>query len=313
MNSIVRVAVAVIRNKNGQVFVAQRPDNVHQGGLWEFPGGKVESGETVLEALKREIKEEIGISVKDAQPLIKISYQYPDKHVLLDVWEVLRYSGNAHGKEGQPCNWVESGDLGQLSFPAANRPIISAVQLPAAFLVTPEPGADRDVFLENLERSVSSGIRWLLFRARTLSSKDYITLAQKVCQICEANAASVMLTADPQTVKDLGAKGLHLSAKQLMEISERPVGEGFWLSASCHNAEEVEQANIVGADFIFTGSVKQTASHENIKPIGWGKFSRLTEIANMPVYAIGGMTKADQQQSRAVGGQGIAAIRAFWS
>lgn len=313
MNSIVHVAVAVIRNENGQVFVTQRPDHVHQGGLWEFPGGKVESGETVLEALEREIKEEIGISIQDAQPLITIPYQYPDKHVLLDVWEVTRYSGDPHGKEGQPCNWVESNDLGQLSFPAANHPIISAVQLPVAFLVTPEPGADRDLFLDNLERSVSSGIRWLLFRARTLPSKDYKTLAQKVCQICEVNAVSVMLTTDPETVKDLGAQGLHLAAKQLMEITERPVGEDFWLSASCHNAEEIKHANIIGVDFIFAGSVKQTASHVNIKPIGWEGFARLTEIANMPVYAIGGLTTDDQQQSRAAGGQGIAAIRAFWS
>lgn len=312
MTSIVHVAVAVIRNKNGQVFVTRRPDHVHQGGLWEFPGGKVESGESVVEALKREIEEEASIRIQDAQPLIKIPYKYPDKHVLLDVWEVTRYTGDPHGKEGQPCNWVDSDDLGKLFFPAANHPIVSAVQLPSAFLVTPEPNEDKQLFLKNLERCISNGVRWLLLRAKTLSGDDYKVLAREVCRLCEARSASVMLNTDLATIESLSATGMHVSAHQLMQLRERPVGENIWLSASCHTREEVEHANLIAVDFIFLGSVKRTASHEDVKPMGWQKFSTLAELASMPVYAIGGMTLDDQQQSRMMGGQGIAAISAFW-
>jgi len=313
MNSIVHVAVAVIRDNDGRVFVAQRPDHVHQGGLWEFPGGKVEPGESVLNALHREIKEEIGVVIQKARPLIKIPYRYPDKHVLLDVWEVLQSNGEPRGKEGQPCQWIGSNDLGNWPFPAANRAIISAVKLPSTFLVTPEPCADEKLFLENLERCITSGIRWLAFRAKTLSESDYKRLARKVCEIGLAHNATVMLSTDLETIDSLAAAGLHVTASQLMDLEHRPLSVDKWFSASCHSREEIEHASSIGVDFIFVGSVMQTASHKDIKPMGWDAFLRLTEFANMPVYAIGGMTLEDQEKSHEMGGQGIAAIRALWT
>ena len=312
MNSIVHVAVAVIRDKDGQVFITRRPNYVHQGGLWEFPGGKVEPGESVLDALRREIKEEAGVSIQHAQPLIKIPYRYPDKHVLLDVWEVTQYSGDPHGKEGQPCNWVATRDLVTLDFPLANRPIISAVQLPSVFLVTPEPGSDKKLFLATLVRSIESGVRWIVLRAKSLSDDDYKTLAREVCEICSIRGATVMLSTDTEEIDRLAAGGLHVTASQLMRLKNRPLRADQWFSASCHNREEIEHANSIGIDFIFLGSVKQTASHKDVKPIGWDEFARLTDFASMPVYAIGGMTSEDQAQSRLMGGQGIAAIRALW-
>ena len=122
MTDQIHVAAAVIRNEANQVFISLRPDHVHQGGLWEFPGGKVETGESVYDALVREIHEENGIDIKSAQPLIKIPFRYPDKHVLLDVWEVLEFSGTAHGKEGQECRWTDIDELNQFTFP----PVISS-------------------------------------------------------------------------------------------------------------------------------------------------------------------------------------------
>ena len=116
-NNIVHVAVAVIQDSHGQYFIAKRPQESHQGGLWEFPGGKVESNETVVEALKRELFEEIGITLVQASPLIQIHHNYSDKSVLLDVWSIDKFTGKAFGKEGQETCWINKSDFFSYDFP----------------------------------------------------------------------------------------------------------------------------------------------------------------------------------------------------
>jgi len=128
---VVHVAVAVItdEDKTGKkVLIAKRPDHVHKGGLWEFPGGKVENTESVLEALTRELKEELAISVLNAAPLLKVQHDYPEKSVLLDVWEVTQFSGSAIGNEGQPVAWVPVDQLNGYQFPEANHPILDELR-----------------------------------------------------------------------------------------------------------------------------------------------------------------------------------------
>ena len=125
--NVVHVAVAVIHDTHGQVLIARRPESVHQGGLWEFPGGKVEPGETVMEALKREIEEELAIQVASAEPLIEVRHDYADKCVLLDVWCVSKFTGVPIGNEGQPLCWVKIEQLTDYAFPEANQPIIEAL------------------------------------------------------------------------------------------------------------------------------------------------------------------------------------------
>lgn len=312
MSNPVHVAVAVIRNDDGKIFITRRPDHVHQGGLWEFPGGKVENDESVQDALRREIQEEVGIQIQHALPLITIPFRYPDKHVLLDVWEVLSYSGVPHGKEGQASNWVDVSDLQSISFPPANHSIVRALQLPASILVTPEPDDNFDLFLESLTLSIDNTQHWIQLRARNLSTQRYYDLAREASEVCRKLDARLMLGSDADSVQMLDAAGLHLTARQLMNISERPVSSDKWLSASCHSQPEIEKANAVGVDFIYLGSVKKTASHEGGEVLGWKKFSELVSSATMPVYAIGGMTKDDVDQCRLYGGQGIAAISSLW-
>jgi len=122
------VAVGVIVDSNDKILIARRPVQLHQGGLWEFPGGKVESGESVQCALSRELAEELAIEVSRARPLIKIAHDYSDKSVLLDVWWVEGFTGSARGVEGQPIAWVSSEQLSDYQFPEANSAIVQAVQ-----------------------------------------------------------------------------------------------------------------------------------------------------------------------------------------
>lgn len=123
----IHVAVGVIVNARGEILIALRPEHSHQGGLWEFPGGKVEAGETVQQALQRELREELGLEIESLRDCVEIRHDYPDKSVLLDVWWVDRFSGKPLGREGQPIRWVAAHQLREYAFPAANQPIIDAV------------------------------------------------------------------------------------------------------------------------------------------------------------------------------------------
>ena len=126
----IHVVAAIIVGPDQQIFISRRGDHLHQGGLWEFPGGKVEVGENPEAALARELFEEVDIHVTSAQPYMRGEHDYVDKKVLLDIWQVDAFSGKAQNKEGQQCRWLSleqilapSGD-NDLCFPAGNQPIL---------------------------------------------------------------------------------------------------------------------------------------------------------------------------------------------
>lgn len=125
--SVVHVAVGVII-RDRRVLISFRAANLHQGGLWEFPGGKIEQGETVLDALRREFAEELGLRVDDATAMLRVAHDYGDKRVLLDVWRITHWEGEPCGLEGQPLQWAAIDSLHELAFPAANEAIVLALQ-----------------------------------------------------------------------------------------------------------------------------------------------------------------------------------------
>ena len=125
MSGTVHVAVGIVADASGAILIARRPDHAHQGGRWEFPGGKVESDEAVETALQRELQEELGITVQAAEPWLQVHHAYPDKTVLLDVWRVTAWRGEPHGREGQPLRWALPAALTNFAFPAADEPIIA--------------------------------------------------------------------------------------------------------------------------------------------------------------------------------------------
>ncbi|NOQ87964.1 MAG: 8-oxo-dGTP diphosphatase MutT, partial [Gammaproteobacteria bacterium] len=165
MSDSVHVAVAVIVNENNDVCLSLRHKDAHQGGLWEFPGGKIEHGETVSQSLEREIKEELNICIDDSRPLITVPHSYKDKNVYLHVNRILSYHGQAVGVEGQEITWVAIKELSSYDFPAANEAIVKAIQLPDRYLITGKFLDEKD-FLKKLSAALDSGIKLVQLRLK---------------------------------------------------------------------------------------------------------------------------------------------------
>lgn len=305
------VAAAVIR-REGRILIAQRPSDKHQGGLWEFPGGKVDAGESVEQALARELQEELGIVVTASRPLIRITHDYPDKSVCLDVHEVSAFTGEAHGREGQPVRWVTPEEMTAYQFPAANLPILAAARLPACYHITPED-QDEAGLLDWLEQKKQKGAQLILLRLPQWSRTRYLGLAEEFLARCQSAGMTLILHGEDASLLDVvAAHGLHMPARVLhspLNDLQRPVPASVWLAASVHNAEEIQQAEALGVDFVTLSPVQATLSHPDAQPLGWEKFAQLAGQAKMPVYALGGMQLADTGTSWRHGGQGIAGIR----
>ncbi len=312
----IHVMAAVIKNSQGHILIARRADGAHQGGLWEFPGGKLEPGESRLAALRRELREELGIETIQARPLIDIRHDYPDKSIRLDVWLVEEFSGNAHGAEGQPVRWVQSAELAQFEFPAANRPIVTAAQLPEHYLIT--PNCDEQTLFRGLDQVSTNGITLVQLRQTQLKPEEYEALAQRVMQRY-GNDFKWLVKGD--TPPSLPNCGWHLSSAQLRQlwqqqhlIPETEAKNPFsgLLAASCHNAEELAMAAALGADFVTLSPVQTTASHPDAKPVGWQQAELLISEVNLPVYLLGGLQPTHCAQAFDIGAQGVAGISAFW-
>ncbi|KAA6186614.1 Nudix family hydrolase [Thiohalocapsa marina] len=314
---IIHVAAGALVDPDGRVLIARRPPGVHQGGLWEFPGGKLEPGEAPSQGLARELHEELGIQVRRFRPLIRVHHDYGDRHVRLDVYRVDAFEGDPVGREGQPLAWVRPDDMDAAGFPAADRPIISALRLPSRYLITGDDPRDPAAFAARLDRALAAGIRIVQLRAHALSDRDYGRLAERLYPICRAAGARLLLnrdwSRDPALAATLPGDGVHLSARMLQRLQTRPVAADRLVGASCHSAAELALAQRLQLDYALLSPVLPTRSHPGAATLGWAGFSALVEPVGLPVYALGGLGPQHLAISHASGAQGIAAISGLWS
>jgi 8-oxo-dGTP diphosphatase len=309
-----QVAVGVIFHPQGdRVLLARRPPHVPHGGLWEFPGGKRHAGESREAALGRELLEELNIVVEEARPLIAIDHDYPGASVHLDVWRVTAYRGEPCGREGQELAWVPVSELRAREFPAANRPIVSALELPPLFLVTPDLDDYGETFFRAADTVLAAGVRLLQFRSRRLDDAERAGVIGRLAQLCIRHGARLLVNGPAGEALTAGAHGIHLTASRLLQSNERPLGPDHVVSASCHNQAELIQAARLGLDFVVLGPVCATGSHPGAEPLGWTHFAGLVAGARLPVYALGGLGPGDTPRARAAGAQGVAMISGIWA
>lgn len=311
----VDVAAGVLRYADGRYLLAERPLHKRLGGYLEFPGGKLESGESPQAALIREFEEETGVIIDAMRPLVRFEYVFgDDHHVRVWMFRITAWHGTARGREGQRLIHAASSELHTLPLLPANRPILAALELPATLVVTPKltgTCSDRN-FTARCARALAAagpGAGAILRIRRDFLGAELRASLSRLVE--EETDHPLFLNAGEICTPPSGFSGLHLPASVLAEIDRRPDVEG-WIGASVHTPAEAAHARSIGLDYVIAGSVRETPSHPGITPLGWGGFEAIVAAASMPTYAIGGMTPSDQQQVNAHWGQGIAAVRSFW-
>ena len=316
----IHVVAGVVTDLRGRILLARRTRGRDLAGLWEFPGGKVDPGETAEQALVRELREELGIEAVAGEPVICVPHRYPHKRLRLDVRHIARYRGTPKGLDGQALAWVPPHKLRSYPMPAADLPVVAALQQPALYLVTPGPGETggpgagdgEAAWLAALQRALARGVRRVQLRpGSSTDGPHWAALCQRAVALCRQAGAGVLLNHDVALASALGA-GVHLRASQLATLPARPLPAGQAVAASCHDLDELRHTERLGCDFAVLGPVRETATHPGAAAIGWDGFAALREHTALPLYAIGGLGPADVAEARAHGAQGIAAIRGLW-
>ena len=302
------VVAGILRDPAGRVLLAQRPCGTHLSGTWEFPGGKIEESESAASALRRELEEELGVTIGDIEPLIAVPWSYEEKTIRLHAFCVGAFDGVPTGRQGQALKWIDVDATGTLAMPPADRPIITALRLPRSYAITPD--LSDDALLSCVEALCAGGQRLVQLRAKSISTGSVATIIA-AARIARAHGATLLVNAAPERVRDLAVDGVHLPAAELMRLNARPLEPGRWVAASCHDERELAHAAAIGVDFAVLGPVLPTRSHPAAVPLGWERFAALCALAPFPVYALGGMTRGDVATAIAAGAQGIAGISAF--
>ncbi len=317
---IVEVSAAVLQRPDGSFLLAQRPADKIWAGYWEFPGGKVEPGETAHHALVRELREELGIAVQTAYPWLTRVFTYPHATVRLSFFRVTEWGGELHPHEGQQFAWQENppqppfykeGSRCSVSpILPANAPILRALELPTLYAISNAAELGVEPFLERLQAKLDMGLRLVQLREKHLSRDELRALAQRVLALAHARGAKVLLNGDVALAQEVGADGVQLTATQLANLTERPAVD--WCAASCHNAEELRNAQALGCDFALLSPVLPTQSHPGAPHLGWDNFAAIAAGSTIPVYALGGLTHDDMQSAWQRGAHGIALLRQAW-
>jgi len=308
---LTQVAAAVIERPDGSFLLGQRGPDTFYSGWWEFPGGKVETGETPHDALVRELHEELEIEVLRATPWIVREHVYEHAHVRLNFFRVDRWRGELRDHVHSALSWQQPGAATVAPMLPANAPVLAALALPGFYGITHAGEIGVEAQMAVLEAALERGLRMVQLREPNLAPDERAAFAGAAHALCRAAGAKLLINGDAELARRVGADGIHLSAGQLAATADRP--DFPLVGASCHTRAELEQAARLGLDFAVLGAVKPTASHPGRAAIGWARFAELAAGLPLPVYALGGLDRADIDAAREAGAHGIAAIRGSWA
>lgn len=308
----IHVACGALRDAQGRVLIVERPAGKIAALKWEFPGGKIEAGETPRAALDRELHEEIGIVVRKARPLILFTHEYAERKVTLHTFLVTGWDGEVHGREAQRLAWQVPGAPHGLAVLPTVGPILRALELPEDYVFTPP-----DVDIERLIHGLAAFPRRTLLRLRQpgLDRRRYEAAARRLIEAARPWGLRVVLDRGEAMARQLGAAGVHFPQAELLQIEPRqlPNARNVLRLASCHDLASLRQAERLGLDAVVIGSVNTTPSHPGAESLQWPGFMQLATQAKLPAYAIGGVGPADKPQAFSHYAQGVCGISAYWS
>ncbi|WP_324779838.1 Nudix family hydrolase [Thiobacillus sedimenti] len=309
--AITEVAAAVLVQPDGRVLLAQRPAGKPYAGYWEFPGGKVEPGESLEAALARELHEELGIAVTRACRWITRVFEYPHATVRLNFFRVFEWQGTPHPHEGQVFSWQRPDAVEVTPLLPANFPIVKALSLPPVLGISHAEALGVDSFLARLDVALHDGLRLIQLRDKSLAEAARLELARETVRRAHAHGARVLVNGSLDLARAAGADGVHLDAAAAASLSVRPDCE--WVGASCHDAVELAHAAAIGADFALLSPVLPTLTHPGAPTLGWETFSALAAASPIPVYGLGGLGRDDLALAQSHGAHGVALLRGAWT
>jgi len=304
---ITEVVAAIIMQPDGRFLLARRPHGKTYAGYWEFPGGKVEFGESLFSALNRELLEELGIHVELAYPWISRVFTRTDKILRLYFYRVVKWHGEPQACENQELLWQFVQDIQIETMLPNNVPMLKLLKLPPVYVITNAAELGAEVSLIQLERSLQQGLKLVQLRERVMAQNELQVFAENIVSLAHRYGAKVLINKDVKLLSEVNADGVHLSSSQLMSLHSRP--DVSWCGASCHNAEELFYAEQLGLDFVTLGPVLPTLSHPNSATLGWQRFAKLIRDYALPVYALGGLHQEDLATAFEHGSHGIAMMR----
>jgi 8-oxo-dGTP diphosphatase len=307
---IVRVAAAVILRRDGAVLLAQRPTGKAYAGYWEFPGGKLEPGESPRAALARELREELGLTVRRAAPWLVQRYVYPHAHVELNFFRVFEWEGEPVGHDGQAFAWQAPGRFDVAPLLPANTTVLRALELPAVYGITMAGDLGEARFLERSRAALDGGLRLVQVREKAWPPARQRALTEALLSLAQSRGARVLLNGDADTARAWGCAGVHWTGAALGAATARPVG--MLCAASCHTRADIDKAGALGLDFVVLGPVHPTPTHPGAATLGWPGFAGAAEAAALPVFALGGLVRGDLETAIAHGAHGVALRRSAW-
>ncbi len=316
MTPPIDVAVGVLIRDDGAFLLAQRPPGKPMAGWWEFPGGKLEAGESVFHALARELDEELGLTLRTAQPWAQRVVVYPHATVRLHFWRSFGdgrgWTGTPRSNEGQAFRWERIDALTTEPWLLGALPVKRWLRLPPVYAISNAGAVGVERFVARLDRALADGsVRQLQLREPTLDAATFARLFDEVLARCVAHGARLVVNSAHPATFWTRADGVHLTSKDLMRLASRPAVD--WCFASCHAACDIARADALSLDAIVLGPVRETATHPGVDGIGWPTFATLASASAVPVYAIGGLTRDDRDAALAAGAHGVAMIRAAWA
>lgn len=314
------VAAGVLIDARGRVLLGNRPEGKPYAGWWELPGGKIEPGESALQALARELDEELGIRVTEATPWVTHVHAYTHATVRLAFCRVTGWEGEPTGREGQRLTWADpcapidalEAGLGGGQLLPATLPPIAWLQVPRRYAIggIGSP-AGLPAYLARVRQALQAGPCLLQLREPEWpdgpdAASLHDALRAVIAEVRPLGARVLVNSRHPAAWWG-EADGVHLRSRDL-HTAPAGLSEGAWIGASAHTAGELAQARALGARFAVLGPVLPTASHPGAPVLGWSGFAALVEAAGMPVFALGGMSSDDLGVAALHAAHGVAGV-----